>query len=119
MTAPLLHPLFLIAVLLAALNQLVERNGIHIPIVHAYLDDLLCFPIVLTVGLVGYRLTLGNSNYKLGHWQVWPAVVLYALVFEWVLPSYSPIYTGDPLDVLAYIVGATAFMRWVNRLKGQ
>jgi len=115
MTAPLRHPLFVISVLLAAGNQLLERSGIFLPIVHAYLDDLLCFPIVLPVGLAAYRFILRDASYTLSHWQVWPAVVLYAVTFEWVLPSYSPIYTADPLDVVAYAVGASAFMLWINR----
>ena len=51
----LLHPVFFTSVILAVLNQLIERQGVFIPLVHSYLDDLLCFPIVLTVGLSAYR----------------------------------------------------------------
>lgn len=111
----LLHPLFIAAVVLAAGNQMLERNGIFIPYVHAYLDDLLCFPLVLTVGLAAYRTVLRNERYVMGPWQVWPAVALYALVFEVVLPMHSTIYTADPMDVVAYAVGAAAFMRWINQ----
>jgi uncharacterized membrane protein len=109
------HPLFVGAVLLAAANQLLERQGVHLPVVHAYLDDLLCFPIVFTVGLAGYRLLYSNNSYILSPWQVWPVVVVYAVVFEWVLPSTSPVYTQDALDVVAYVVGTMVFMRWVNK----
>ena len=35
------HPLFVGAVVLAAANQWLERQGVHLPVVHAYLDDLL------------------------------------------------------------------------------
>jgi hypothetical protein len=111
----LLHPVFIASVLLAAINQLLERNGIFLPFIHSYLDDLLCFPIVLTVGLAGYRLLYSDNSYTLGPWQVWPVVVLYAVMFEWVLPSTSPVYTQDALDVVAYVVGTVVFMRWVNR----
>jgi hypothetical protein len=111
----LFHPMFMAAVVLAAGNQLLEHNGIFIPYVHAYLDDLVCFPIVLSIGLAAYRVILGNAHYVMGHWQVWPAVALYALVFELVLPMHSTIYTADPLDVLAYAIGAAAFMRWINQ----
>lgn len=109
------HPLFVGAVLLAATNQMLERNDISLPFIHSYLDDLLCFPIVLTVGLAGYRLIHRDDAYTLGPWQVWATVVLYAVMFEWVLPSYSPVYTADALDVLAYAVGTLVFLRWVNR----
>lgn len=111
----LIHPVFITAVLLSAVNQLLERNGIFLPVIHSYLDDLLCFPIVLTVGLTGYRILHQDGSYTLGPWQVWPAVVLYAVVFEWVLPSTSPVYTSDVLDVAAYVVGTMVFLRWVNR----
>lgn len=101
--------------LLAALNQLLEHNGIFIPIVHSYLDDLLCFPIVHTVGLATYRSAYQDHGYILGVWQVWLPVLLYALMFEWVLPSYSPVYRADVLDVVAYCTGTLIFVRWVNR----
>lgn len=111
----LLHPLFLVAVALAAANQALERNGIFIPVMHSYLDDLLCFPIVLTVGLAGYRVFYTNQSYVLGPWHVWPVAGLYTIVFEVVLPSYSSVYTADALDVVAYVAGTLAFMRWINR----
>jgi len=111
----LLHPVFIASVLLAATNQLLERNGIFLPFIHSYLDDLLCFPIVLTVGLAGYRLLYRDDAYTLGPWQAWTAVVLYAVMFEWVLPSYSPVYTADVFDGVAYVVGTGVFLRWMNR----
>jgi len=106
--------LFLASVVLAAINQLLERSGIFIPIVHSYLDDLLCFPIVLTTGLAAYRMLHQQPNYVLSHWQVWPAVGIYAVVFEVVLPSYSQVYTADVVDVIAYVIGALVFMKWIN-----
>lgn len=101
--------------MLAASNQVLERNGIFIPIVHSYLDDLLCFPIVFTVGLAAYRILYRNGNYVLRPWQVWPVVVLYAVVFEVVLPSFSATYTSDPWDMVAYALGTLVFLRWMNR----
>lgn len=109
------HPLFVCSVLLAAANQVLERQGLYLPLVHAYLDDLLCFPIVLTVGLAGYRLLHSDDHYTLGLWQVWPVVILYAVLFEWVLPSVSTVYTQDAFDVVAYLTGTGVFLRWVNR----
>lgn len=110
----LLNPLFLVCVAVAGINQLLERNGIFIPIVHSYLDDVLCFPIVLTASLAAYRMLHQNPNYLLTHWQVWPVVGLYAVVFEGVLPSHSKVYTADVMDVVAYVLGAMVFMKWIN-----
>ncbi|TNF27396.1 MAG: magnesium citrate secondary transporter, partial [Bacteroidetes bacterium] len=56
MKRTLTNPIFLLCVALAATNQVLEKAfGIFAPIVHCYLDDLLCFPIVLTLGLAMYR----------------------------------------------------------------
>lgn len=97
------------------MNQLAERSGVFIPLVHSYLDDLVCFPIVFTVGLAAYRAIHRDGGYVLSHWQVWPAVGLYAVMFEWVLPSVSPVYTADVFDVVAYVIGTGVFLMWINR----
>ena len=109
----LLHPIFVVAVILAAVNQLLERQGIYIPVVHSYLDDLLCFPLVLTIGLAVYRIIL--PQYTLSPWHIWPLFAIYGFVFEWYLPQTSPVYTSDPLDLLAYFMGILIFQRWINR----
>ena len=109
------HPLFLTSVVIAAGNQIMERNGIFLPVVHSYLDDLLCFPVVLTVGLFGYRAVTGDTAYTLGRFQVWSVVALYAFTFEVVLPKRSSVYVADMMDIVAYALGALVFMRWMNR----
>ncbi|MFT4544872.1 MAG: hypothetical protein ACI9CU_001102 [Polaribacter sp.] len=109
-----INPVFLVCLFLASFNQVLEKVlGIFIPIAHSYLDDFLCFPIVLTLGLAAYR--WHNPQYKLTAWHIWPVVLFYALYFEWYLPQTSAAYTSDILDVLMYVLGALVFQRYINR----
>ncbi len=109
----LLNPLFIIAVVLAGANQLAERLGIHIPVIHSYLDDILCLPIVLTVGLAAYRIII--PNYTLSRWHIWSLVVMLTVIFEVYLPTTSNLYTADFLDPVAYSIGALLFSRFINK----
>ena len=114
MKRTLLNPVFLSCVFLAAANQVLEKGfGIYIPIVHSFLDDLVCFPIVLTLGLAMYRSF--KPYYRLGMVHILPVLVVYSLYFEWYLPQTSTVYTADALDVLMYVLGALIFQRFINR----
>ena len=113
----LMNPVFYGSVVLAVINRTFEELGVIIPFVRSYLDDLLCFPIVLSLGLIGYRLI--DSNYQLTKWHIWPIVALYAIYFEAYLPSTSALYTADIVDVLMYSVGAVIFDRTSNQSEGK
>lgn len=114
MRRTLSNPMFLISVVLATTNQILEKGfGIFLPVIHSYLDDLLCFPIVLTLGLAMYRYF--KPNYQLSAWHIWPTVIVYSVYFEWYLPHTSTVYTADVLDVLMYVLGALIFQRFINR----
>lgn len=112
MKKTLTHPLFLISVVLALVNRLFEMSGVYLPLIHSYLDDLLCFPIVLTVGLAAYRFFW--PYYRLTGWHIWSVVVVYSIYFEAYLPTISSVYTRDVVDILMYVVGALFFDRWIN-----
>lgn len=110
----LLNPTFLVCLVLASMNQILEKGfGIFIPIVHSYLDDLLCFPLMLTLGLAMYRHF--NPDYRLTGWHIWPTVIIYSDYFELYLPQTSAVYTADVLDVLMYVLGALIFQWFINR----
>ncbi len=108
-----MNPFFLVAVLLASLNQFLEYNGIFIPFIHCYLDDLLCFPIVLTLGLAAYRAVW--PNYTLGFWHMAPLFIIYSVYFELYLPQLSSNYTADFVDVLMYLAGLALFSHFINQ----
>lgn len=114
MKRTLLNPVFLLAVVLAAINQTLEKGfGIFLPVIHNYLDDLLCFPIVLTIGLSAYRYFW--PNYRLMAWHIWPVVIIYSVYFEVYLPRTSVVYTSDIIDVAMYVFGALIFQGLINR----
>lgn len=102
----------MMAVMLAVSNQILEHNGVFLPYIHAYLDDLLCFPITLTLGLAAYRWLW--PHYQLNKWHIWPLFLFYAFYFEGYLPTKSTLYTRDWADVLAYFIGILIFLKWIN-----
>lgn len=103
---------FLLAVALVLINRMMLEFGLIIPLVQSYLDDLLCFPILLTIGLAMYRVVW--PNYRLTPWHIWPTVALFSIYFEWYLPTVNAGFTSDLLDVFMYAFGALAFEILIN-----
>ncbi len=114
MRKTLTNPVFLVCLTLATLNQVLEKIfEIFIPIVHSYLDDLLCFSIVLTLGLAMYQYF--KPDYQLTPWHMWPVLIVYALYFEVYLPTIYNAFTSDILDVGMYLSGLMVFSYFINR----
>ena len=115
MIKTLLHPVFLLACMLGAANQMVEVFGFFIPVINSYLDDLCILPITLTLGLAFYRIFW--PNYQLTKWHIWSVVAAFALYFEVYLPTTSVVYTADIIDTIMYGLGAVVFDRTINQAK--
>ena len=114
MKRTLTNPVFLTGLLLASINQTLEKGlGVSIPVVHSYLDDLLCFPIVLTLGLAAYRWQWPNYRLTLRH--MLPVFLVYSFYFEVYLPKTSSNYTSDLVDVLMYLCGLAIFGYFINK----
>lgn len=109
------HPLVAMSMLLFWVNQILERVfHLHLPYVHAYLDDLLCMPVVLGISMQMMQyLRTSKSFYYLSKAHVVLAFGYISFMFEIVLPAFSPTYTSDPWDVLCYAAGSWAFYQWV------
>ena len=103
---------FLLALFL--LNRWIESRGLSFIPVRSWLDDVLVLPLALGFALWIHRRRRGGS-WTIPMFQVIVAVVLYALVFELVLPSYLDSAVADPLDVVAYAVGGVLFQLLLNR----
>ncbi|MBP9150766.1 MAG: hypothetical protein KBF73_00640 [Flavobacteriales bacterium] len=113
MKRTLTNPVFLTCLLLASINQISEKGfGVFVPMIHSYLDDLLCFPIVLTLGLAAYRWHW--PNYRLTLWHMLPVFLVYSFYFEVYLPKTSSNYTSDFVDVLMYLCGLAIFGYFIN-----
>lgn len=116
MKQTLIHPLFIGIVILSGTNKLLELIGISIPFINAYMDDLFCIPFVLTPTLyLMRRFVFNNENYILGKLQIALAIIYCAVLFELILPQFSPKYTADIRDVVCYISGAILFNYFINR----
>ncbi len=113
----LLNPIFIVAALLFWAIYLLEFFGVYtFRFVHAYLDDLLALPVILTLVVAVQRQWIyRNPRYVLSKWQVIFAVLYVTVLFEGILPALSPRYTRDAWDTLGYILGATIFYRFINR----
>jgi hypothetical protein len=108
------HPLFLISVFLFIMNQIMERKGIFIPWVHAYLDDLLCMPVTLTIALFMQQKFTFSPSYTLSKNKIIGVLMFYSVFYEVWLPHIYSRYTSDVLDVAAYATGAVLFYFFLN-----
>jgi hypothetical protein len=111
--SPLLNPWFIGAAVLFSLHYLLQMVGVGIPFADAYLDDLLCMPVILSLGLAVMRYFYQKP--ALSHSQIVFTLIYCSLLFEVLLPLYSPIYTGDFIDVGLYTIGAWFFAKVMNK----
>jgi hypothetical protein len=112
------HPLVVGAALLYAALRL-NRSWLHQPLptlASSYLGDLLCLPLLLSLALAAHRALIDQRGTLPVAWVLgaWLAVSIW---FEGLLPRWSPHAVADPVDVLAYGLGAWLFHHWLNRLR--
>ena len=82
----------------------------------AYLSDALALPVILTLALVVQRRWVHrNPAFVLPDSWILAAWAYLAIWFEVLLPWFSPAAVADPLDVLAYGLGALYFRLLLNR----
>lgn len=105
------------SMLLFWVNQMLERIFyIYLPYLQAYLDDLLCMPVVLGISMQMMQyLRTHKERYYLSKTHVLLAFGYISLMFEVVLPAFSDTYTSDPWDVLCYALGSMVFYQSVIR----
>ena len=116
--ALLKNKIFLIFIFLFIVNYLLEKCfGVFIPFIHAYLDDLLCMPIVLTITLALLHRMINTKPYRLSGKQIIFAVAYFSIVFEVILPKLNKKHTADVLDVFAYALGAILFYLYINNVQ--
>lgn len=89
-------------------NQIAQHVGISGYFTTSYLDDLLCFPIVLLIVQMVHR-KFYNERFLLPISHIIFSVVFFSVIFEIILPTISPRYTADYLDLLCYLIGSIIF----------
>ncbi len=120
MITVLKNPFFLIPCLIFWINQYVEKvQGIFIPLIHSYLDDLLAMPVILGITLQVYRwIHPAKNGFVFTKVQILVAVVYISLIFEVLLPMYSSTYVRDMWDVVCYALGAIYYFKFINTPHG-
>lgn len=94
----------------------VNKQWLHWPLpvgISSYLGDVLSLPLLLSLALAAHRLLIDRTGTLPVKWVVGAWLVV-AVWFEGLLPLWAARAVADPLDVLAYALGALAFHRWLN-----
>lgn len=116
MLRPLRHPAFVLSALLFLLHQVTEKlMGWRIPWADSYLDNLLCFPILLTGLLAERRWWKKDDSYTFSLFEIIIITAVLSWVFEFLFPKWSPGFTTDYWDVVAYFTGAMLFNFFINK----
>lgn len=89
------------------------------PLMYSYFDDLLFLAVVLPIALFAVRARVGGWTIVLSKRQVLGAVAGMGILWENVYPHISDRFTGDPLDVVCYGVGALVFWVVFNEPKAE
>lgn len=104
--------IFYSALLIYAGLYLAKRAGFYAPILSDYGADLLCLPIILHLSQWALRkMGVVPRQFVLTGAMVIVATAYVALVFEALLPARSDKHVSDPLDIVAYFLGAFAYYR--------
>lgn len=107
---------FWISSSLFVLNQLVEKLGYSIFLIHSYLDDVLCAGIVLGLALfVQQQFTYKKADFTLSKGNIIFFVIWFSLLFEVLFPIMDDRHHADFWDVPAYILGAIIYYRFGNK----
>ncbi|MBI3135033.1 MAG: hypothetical protein HYZ14_10215 [Bacteroidetes bacterium] len=105
-----LHPVFIGCIVLYSLIRYLRRIEFAMPDwLNGQVTDLLCIPVVLMICLAFVRVIKKNATIELKLWLIGLICLEYALIFEWMLPKKSAIYTADWLDVCMYFTGGLIF----------
>lgn len=99
-------------------NQLIEKFGFYIPVIHSYLDDVLAIPITLSVTKY-IMYFLHNPTYKSLYTslQVGIVVVMFSLYFEWYLPLVYTIHYRDFIDIICYAFGGVYYLEYIQNTR--
>jgi hypothetical protein len=112
-------PLFLFACLAYATNRWLLKPHWHNGFLHSYGNDLLLIPCALPLVLLAERgLKLRAHDHPPQPGEIVFHLLVWSILFEWVGPHLMRNATGDPWDVVAYVVGGACAGLWWRRQPG-
>jgi hypothetical protein len=100
-------PLFLLGCAAYASNRWLIKAHVHTGFLHSHFNDLWLIPCALPPILwLHRRLGLRAHDNAPAISEIALHLVFWSALFGWIGPLFVPHTTGDPLDVIAYAVGA-------------
>jgi len=100
--------LFMVLVFTYFCINLSESTHFAISFNDAHLSDFIFIPLLMTAIKI-VRWIFGLS-FIISNKEVFIATLYSTCVFEWFLPNLSDTYVNDPLDILAYFLGAVGYL---------
>ncbi|HWV67023.1 MAG TPA: hypothetical protein VN105_14300 [Chitinophaga sp.] len=111
----LFDPLFLTYCGLWGMIRLFRYIHLPVPLLNGYLTDFIAVPAMAHVALTfTRRYIVRNEYYTYPLYYLLFMAFYMAVVFEWVMPRVSTVYTSDVWDVAVYFGGAL-FYYYVHR----
>lgn len=86
--------------------------GYNIPIIHWYLNDLICMPVFIAFSISMERFLSGKLTLCYSWRKILVYLIVICLVFEVFLPLKSDKYTADFFDLLCYMASAWLTFRF-------
>ena len=109
-------PLFLTGCAAYAINRWLIKPHVHTGFFHSHFNDLWLIPCALPPILwLHRRLGLRSHDHAPTFSEITLHLVFWSALFEWIGPKFVSHTTGDPVDVLAYVVGAILAGLWWHR----
>ena len=109
-------PLFLAGCGVYVVNRWLVKPCVHTGFFHSYFNDIWLIPCALPLILWLHRkLGLRTHDRSPQFSEILPHLLFWSALFEWIGPQFVLHTTGDPLDVLAYVIGATFAGLWWQR----
>jgi hypothetical protein len=108
--------LFLLACLLYAVTRWGLKPHLHTFLLHGYFNDVLLIPAALPPLLFAQRwLDLRKHDEPPTAGEITLNLFIWSILFEVIGPHLTRRATGDPWDVVAYVVGGLLAGLWWNR----
>src|ERR1043165_1488045 len=109
-------PLFFVGCVAYAINRWLLKPHTSNGFFHGYFNDLWLIPCALPPILwLHRRLGLRRNDNHPQISEISLHLIFWSVLFEYIGPKFMPHTVGDPLDVLAYTVGALVAGTWWNR----
>lgn len=109
----LVHPVFVITLLVFILNELVSNDCKSRFIIY-YLNDLLAPIVILTLTTL-FLSQFQKEIYRLSENQLFFFFLYLSFIFECLLPYIDQEYTSDKFDVVAYGLGTLLYHILINK----